>query len=180
MNDILLPRGIRNNNPGNIRKSAAAWQGMRAEMFDSDFVEFTEPVYGIRAMMKIFLIYHRKYGLDTVQSIVNRWAPPHENATDHYAAHVAQLLGVKRYDVLDVAAVLVPLAKAVTLHENGAPRRDTDRPRYWYEDSLYEQAREMVLGIRASEGGNKQGGMPAQEALFPVYETKMGGVSAAV
>lgn len=174
MNEMILPRGIRNNNPGNIRKGTANWQGMRAEGFDPAFVEFTDAVYGLRAMMKIFLTYYRKYGLDTVQSIVNRWAPPHENATDHYAAHVAKVLGVKRYDVLDVPSVLVPLAKAVVLHENGAPRRDTDRPRYWYEDDLYEQAREMVLG------GNKQGGMPAQAALFPVYETKMRGMSAFV
>ena len=175
MNEIILPRGIRNNNPGNIRQGTAKWQGMRDAAFDPAFVEFTDPVYGIRAMMKIFLTYYRKYGLDTVQSIVNRWAPPHENATDHYAAHVAQLLKVKRYDVLDVPALLVPLAKAVTLHENGAPPRGTDKPRYWYEDSLYEQAREMVLG-----GGNKQGGMPSQAALFPVYETKMRGMGAAL
>lgn len=175
MNEMILPRGIRNNNPGNIRKGTANWQGMRAEGFDPAFVEFTDPVYGIRAMMKIFLTYHRKYGLDTVQSIINRWAPPHENATDHYAAHVAKLLGVKRYDVLDVAALLVPLAKAVTLHENGAPRSDMDKPRYWYADSLYEQAQAMVLG-----GGNKQGGRTAQAALFPVYETKMRGMGAAL
>jgi hypothetical protein len=173
MNDILMPRGIRNNNPGNIRKSSAHWQGMRDEMFDSAFVEFTDPVFGLRAMMKIFLTYYHKYGLDTVQSIINRWAPPSENATDHYAAHVARKLGVKRYDLLDVPALLVPLAQAVVLHENGAPPRALEKPHYWYADEIYQQARDMALGIRESESGGKQGGFAPQEGLFPVYETKM-------
>jgi len=44
-------RGFRNKNPGNIRKGID-WQGMRPNQTDSAFVQFIDPVYGIRAMNK--------------------------------------------------------------------------------------------------------------------------------
>jgi len=43
---MSLPRGIRNNNPGNIRQNNIQWQGMSENPFDPHFVEFKEPVWG--------------------------------------------------------------------------------------------------------------------------------------
>lgn len=131
------PRGIRNHNPGNIRLTKIKWNGQKQEQFDPAFVEFEEAVYGLRALMKVLLTYYRKYGLDTVQSIINRWAPPHENATDHYAAHVAHRLKVKRTECLDIENhdILINLAKAIVIHENGWP--SSEYPQYWYEDDVY-------------------------------------------
>ena len=139
------PRGIRNNNPGNIRKSAIKWQGLRRTPFDPEFAEFTKPVYGLRALMKILLTYYRKYNLNSVQSIINRWAPPHENATDHYAGHVASRLKVKRTDPLVISdpKILIALAKAITRHENGQPPKSI--PKDWYPEALYEEAIEITL-----------------------------------
>lgn len=142
----ILPRGIRNNNPGNIRIGNNNWQGMKKTGFDPNFVEFENPVYGLRALMKILLTYYSKYGLDTVQSIVNRWAPPHENATDSYAAHVAKILKVKRFEIIDVPKQLIPLAKAITVHENGYPKKNTIYSKYWYSDNIYKQAYFMATG----------------------------------
>ncbi len=139
------PRGIRNNNPGNIRLGKINWQGQRTAQFDNAFVEFETPVMGLRALMKVLLTYYRRYQLDTVQSIINRWAPPHENATDHYAGHVAKRLQVKRTDRLNLECkdTVIKLAKAIVVHENGYPKK---RAEYiWYTDDDYKTACDMAF-----------------------------------
>jgi hypothetical protein len=142
---VFLPRGVRNNNPGNIRLSKTHWQGQRARQEDQDFIEFESPLLGIRAMMKILLTYHDKYHLDTVQSLINRWAPPHENATDRYVYHVSKALGVKRTDkiILTQKTMLINLTRAMVCHENGGVPKD--RPQGWYAVELYTQAANLVL-----------------------------------
>lgn len=146
MLDILLPRGIRNNNPGNLRLTRTAWQGQNpGPATDTEFVEFIAPLYGLRALMKTLLTYHLKYGLDTVQSLINRYAPPHENATDTYVHAVAKKLGVKRTDRIDLRnkALLIALAAAITVQENGRPPRG--RAAAWYDPALYAEAADSAL-----------------------------------
>jgi len=112
------PRGIRNNNPGNIERTGDAWRGMSADQgADERFVVFDAPVWGLRAMARIL----RKYihgGSDTIREIVGRWAPVNENDAGAYIAHVAQLMGVSP-DTPISDAMLVPLMQAITQHENG-------------------------------------------------------------
>ena len=48
-----MKRGIRNNNPLNIRRSATRWQGAREEQKDKSFVQFKSMAYGYRAAWKI-------------------------------------------------------------------------------------------------------------------------------
>lgn len=145
METALLPRGIRNNNPGNIRLSPTRWQGQAALQTDGDFVVFSAPLYGLRALMKLLLTYHLKYGLDTVESIINRYAPPHENATDHYIRHMARALGVRRIDRIDLTRklVLMRLAAAIIGHENGRPPAGV--PENWFAPALYAQAADLAL-----------------------------------
>ncbi len=111
-------RGLRNNNPGNIRRGID-WQGMAERQPDPEFVTFQSPVYGIRAMNKILKTYATKYGLNTVRGIINRWAPPSENDTDAYVAAVAEALGVDPDARIDVAARARELTQAIIQHENG-------------------------------------------------------------
>ena len=87
-----IPRGIRNNNPLNIRVSKDAWVGEvpAPQKKDKDFEEYLLPVYGLRAGFKLLLKYHRDYGLRTVNSIIRRWAPPCENNTREYVAAVCK------------------------------------------------------------------------------------------
>jgi len=146
MSSILLPRGIRNNNPGNIRLSGSSWQGQKQfSRSDPDFVEFTTPLYGLRALMKVLLTYYLKYGLDTVECVINRFAPPHENATDRYIYDVTKALRVKRTEKLSLASapVLIALAAAIVMKENGRP--PPDMPADWYAPALYRQAASLVL-----------------------------------
>lgn len=140
-----LPRGIRNHNPGNIIKNDILWQGMSDFQEDARFVTFESPVWGLRALMKILLRYYGRHGLDTVQSIINRWAPPHENATDHYAGHVAKILGVSRLQQIAIQdrKILLKLAAAIVLHENGKPPKDGKK--FWYPDSVYQTAADLAL-----------------------------------
>lgn len=115
-------RGLRNNDPGNIRKSTTKWQGMADSQTDPDFVIFTTPQFGVRALAKTLLAYQNEHGLRTVRGIVSRWAPPSENNTAAYIAAVAAGVGVEPDDQIDVdtTAVMLPLVKAVITHENGS------------------------------------------------------------
>ncbi len=140
-----IPRGIRNNNPGNIRLSSAKWQGQKKFQMDTGFVEFDDPVFGLRALMRLLLNYHYRHALDTVESIINRYAPPHENATDGYINHVCRILRIGRREKIALADKdrLVAFAKAICRHENGIPPKDC--PKDWYPDAVYEQAAQLVL-----------------------------------
>lgn len=117
--DMTKPRGIRLNNPGNIRHGDN-WQGMAPDQPDQSFVYFTDPRYGIRAMVKILHSYRRR-GIRTVRDIINTWAPPVENDTAAYVAHVAERLGVSPDTPVDLdnRHQVVELLQAITLHENG-------------------------------------------------------------
>lgn len=144
MNTLFLPRGIRNNNPGNIRLSAARWHGQKSVQTDTSFVEFETPVAGLRALMRLLLTYYFKYGLNTVESIINRWAPPHENATDHYIHSVSRHLRITRREPIDLtdANTLIRMAEAITRHENGRPAQDMHD--FWYAPDIYRTAAQML------------------------------------
>lgn len=116
-----IPRGIRNNNPGNIRKSSAQWLGEIDNGKDEAFEVFAKPEDGIRAMGRILLNYQRKRMLRTVAQIISRWAPPSENDTHAYEQAIADALGVGVNDPIDLEQfdTLFALVMAITLHENG-------------------------------------------------------------
>lgn len=113
-----MPRGIRNNNPGNIRHGDN-WKGLADEQLDDAFATFVDVQHGIRAIGKILLTYERKYGLNTVAGIIDRWAPPSENDTASYIEHVAKRLGVDPHAPINVSEHLEDLITAIILHENG-------------------------------------------------------------
>jgi hypothetical protein len=122
MNVVPLrpPRGIRLNNPTNIRHGDD-WLGLCDEQSDEAFCEFDHAKFGIRAAAKILLTYYRKHRLKSVGAIISRWAPPNENDTLAYVAHVAQTMGVLADQELtiDKPHILRGLLKAIIKHENG-------------------------------------------------------------
>jgi hypothetical protein len=112
-------RGLVNNNPGNIRPDKAyTWQGSTGEA--GGFVQFSSPEAGIRALTLNLLSYDQQ-GINTVQGIINRWAPPSENKTGSYVNQVAKDLGVKPTDQLNVkdANVMRQLVDSIIKFENG-------------------------------------------------------------
>ena len=117
-----LPRGIRNNNPGNIRHGQN-WQGLNPEgrNIDPAFCVFTAPTYGIRALAKVLMNYKKIHGLKTVRQIIGRYAPPNENQTNAYIKSVAEQIGVYPDTIIDIEerGVLTVFIKAVIRMENG-------------------------------------------------------------
>lgn len=114
-----LPRGLRNNNPGNLDKGQD-WQGLADEQSDSRFCTFSTLSYGCRALLKTLVTYHTKYGINTVSGIINRWAPPVENDTESYINSVCDHLGCEPDQEIDFSRdVYVELGKAIARHENG-------------------------------------------------------------
>jgi hypothetical protein len=121
----MTARGIRNNNPGNIRYNAAVhWQGQVGS--DGAFVIFDTPASGLRALGIILHNYQVRYGLNTVRGIVSRYAPPSENNTAAYIAGVAAALGVGPDTPIDTGngQTLTALMTAIITHENGTQPYD--------------------------------------------------------
>ena len=116
------PRGIRNNNPGNIRHGAN-WHGLNPDgrKIDPAFCVFTTSVAGIRALAKVLINYKRIHGLNTVRQIISRYAPPNENQTTAYIQSVAKQLGVYPDTVIDIEerGILTVFIKAIIRMENG-------------------------------------------------------------
>lgn len=111
-------RGLRNNNPGNIRHSSTVWQGQATQQNDASFVTFVSPEYGIRALAKVLQTYFSN-GYDTVEEIISRWAPPTENDTGAYIRNVANALGVSSTAPLSPSTAISGLVSAIIRQENG-------------------------------------------------------------
>lgn len=115
----MATRGIRNNNPGNIRVSKDQWEGMTGD--DGTFVTFDSPESGVRALGKNLLSYGRR-GYDSIEKIINRWAPPNENDTKAYIDSVVAATGIPATQSLDLSDpdTLSSLAQAISFHETGS------------------------------------------------------------
>lgn len=107
-------RGERNNNPGNIRHGSK-WQGLSAQQTDKDFCQFVSPEYGIRAIYKLLQTYQTKYKLNTVESIIDRYAPPNENNTAGYINRAAKDIGVSVNESINVSSKPVAIALATAI-----------------------------------------------------------------
>ena len=82
-------RGIRNCNPGNIRKGCN-WKGLRKTQTDKEFCQFTTMSWGLRALCVTLRTYITKRKCISVSKIINRWAPPSDhNNTREYIKTVA-------------------------------------------------------------------------------------------
>ncbi|EMY8986234.1 hypothetical protein ABCX60_002207 [Salmonella enterica] len=114
-------RGIRNNNPGNLEYSKTnPWVGQTGD--DGRFAKFETPEHGIRALGRNLLSYQRQ-GIDTVNDIINRWAPPSDNNnTEAYIQAVCAQLGVTPDQPLDASNpdTLKALCASIIQHENGS------------------------------------------------------------
>lgn len=135
-----LPRGIRNNNPGNIRWGSN-WRGLISdtEGTDESFCQFQDPVYGLRAMVKIIFTYQDKYGLNTIESIIHRYAPPNENNTQGYIMRISEAVGALPQQALKLTnELLKELMRAITAVENG------QNYYYYYKTDLLEKAIQLA------------------------------------
>lgn len=89
----MLTRGIRNNNPGNIRRGSR-WLGLSAVQNDKEFCSFSSMEYGIRALLITLRTYYNKHHCDTVRKVISRFAPSNENNTEKYIKFVCDYLKI--------------------------------------------------------------------------------------
>ena len=127
-------RGLRNNNPGNIRHGGSLWYGAADNQTDPAFLQFTDAKWGLRAIARTLLTYGRKRRaadgspIDTLAEVITRWAPPSENNTASYIKAVAKRTGFKPDQVLNMTnpEALRALTDAIVWHENGSNPFPTD------------------------------------------------------
>lgn len=114
------PRGIRNNNPLNIR-IGNTWLGEVPNPTDSDFEQFVNVRYGLRAAFCILRRYIRRYHRDTITKIIHAWAPASENDCASYikvVAHRSSIDPDAKIDYDDVAT-MCKLVQAMAFIECG-------------------------------------------------------------
>lgn len=135
-----VPRGIRNNNPLNIRKGND-WKGERHPQSDPAFEEFESIAYGLRAAFILLRSYITggKYGrvhFDTIEKIIRRWAPEIENATEKYIQFVADSTGIHRSQRIWFSdkKSMCAIVRAMAYMECGQ----------WLEDAVIASAYDLV------------------------------------
>lgn len=116
------PRGIRNNNPLNIR-IGNTWLGERDNPTDPDFEEFVTLEYGYRAAFCILRRYIRRYHKNTIASIISTWAPANENNTQRYIDFIVGKMGIAPDVPIDYAdeEKMTQLVASMQLMECGVP-----------------------------------------------------------
>lgn len=125
-----VPLGLRNNNPGNIELNDTRWQGMAVNQNGDDqerFVKFDHAKWGIRAIARILITYQDKRRaadgspIDTIQEVIERWAPPFENPTNDYAAYIANTLRLSAYEHIDIYdyETMFKIVQSIIHFENG-------------------------------------------------------------
>jgi hypothetical protein len=115
----MTPRGIRNNNPLNIRHNADVFQG-ETKGNDTSFKTFATMPYGYRAAFVTLATYNAR-GCNTIEKIISHWAPPIENDTETYIANAEKWSGVAADEVLTAAdgANYIMIVAAMSFVENG-------------------------------------------------------------
>ncbi len=134
-----MPRGIRNNNPGNLIQSASRWKGKLPKHQNKDrrFEMFISPEYGTRAMIKLLKNYITK-GYNTIEKIIGRYAPKSENNTRGYINRVSSDLRVNSNTKLrPTKNTLRQLVFSMSKVENGGS---------YITNALFEKAYAMVNG----------------------------------
>ena len=115
-----IPRGIRNNNPLNLRVGNN-WKGEVANPSDHTFEQFTEMKWGVRAAFIVLRNYIVRHKCNTIRKIISRWAPANENNTLAYIATVSQRANIQPDEPIsfDNTCQMIALLLAMCYVENG-------------------------------------------------------------
>lgn len=128
-----MARGYRNLNPGNIRQSRIRYKGEVHPSTDTHFKQFETMAWGFRAMFVLLDTYRVRYGLKTLQQMIERYAPPSENDTTGYVNFIT-----RRTRIADISTVdtlnekqMIPLVTAMAVMENGTEPDAEDVHKGW-------------------------------------------------
>ena len=125
-----MSRGLKNCNPGNIRRSRGRYKGEVVPSRDPAFKQFESLAWGYRAIFVLLHTYRTRHA---------RWSPPSENRTDAYIRAVSDRTGIGPHEPLDTRdrKTMVPIAAAISRVENGvaADMRQVERGWELYKDA---------------------------------------------
>lgn len=126
-------RGVRNNNPGNIRHGQP-WVGLAPLQTDPTFCQFVDAEHGIRAIAMTLITYQDVHRLHTVREMISRWAPPNlppdlvvegvsqdNNDTEAYIRAVTAEMGIGDHDRFSIhnKPLAAKMIYAIIHQENG-------------------------------------------------------------
>lgn len=116
-----VPRGVRNNNPGNLVRTGIKWKGKITHPTDPTYEQFITPQMGIRAMALDLLNDYNNKGKFTITSLISEWSQTNQQS---YINFVAERLGVRANAVFNVnsKANLMNLVNAIIHFENSGYR----------------------------------------------------------
>ncbi|MFR9165001.1 MAG: structural protein P5 [Dysgonomonas sp.] len=118
-----MARGLRNNNPLNIRHNSDTFVG-EVPGNDKAFKSFKDMAHGYRAAFVTLHTYLVKYRRDTIEKIIKAWAPPEDNNdTEAYIVAVEKQSGVARDKALTdkSGSDYIKIVGAMSKVENGKP-----------------------------------------------------------
>jgi hypothetical protein len=124
------PRGIRNNNPLNIKLVISNnWIGRITPLLNTDqvFEQFVSYPYGIRASIYLLRKYINDYGANNINLIIDRWDAGGSNAGS-YKTYLIQETGFGGLQTLSFDYnTMQTLVKAMANFENGTTNAITDQ-----------------------------------------------------
>ncbi|WP_411022078.1 hypothetical protein [Salmonella sp. ZJHZ21_0198] len=141
------PRGIRNNNPGNLNYAGQAGATMEGGE-GGRFAVFESMQHGVAALYKQLQLYFKR-GINTLSSIVKTYAPASDNNNvDAYISALTKATGKGANEVLDSGdtATIARLMKGIVDHENGKG---------------YISSSDIMGGIQLGAGSSASRNMPA-------------------
>lgn len=139
-----FPRGIRNNNPGNLRKTSIPWKGKIAGT-DPSFEQFETFVWGLRAKILDIRNDIQKDGTNTINKLISEFAPPSENNTGGYIDQVCQYMSYTPDQILTgEREEMRRLSKIIIRIENGNPQTYIGRTE-WFDDRTFDVAWDLSL-----------------------------------
>ena len=119
----LVPLGIRQNNPGNIRPGAGFY-GETGQ--GGGYATFGTEDEGLRALARLMATYDDKYGINTLRGFASRFAPRSDNklSFDNYVSYLSSTLGLDPDEEFDLKARRADLIPAVVGFEQGRDYED--------------------------------------------------------
>lgn len=132
-NEKKIPRGIRNNNPLNIRRAKTPWYGeTHFEKDDKSFCQFQTLELGWRAAFYLLRRKMFKYNWWSIEDIITEWAPPCENHTEKYIEFVSKDMDFKPHFkfYMDNMRSVFLLACSMCAYENGVKYHPLKNPEW--------------------------------------------------
>jgi len=121
LEEMFMPRGIRNHNPMNLRwYSPINWDGQIGPD-NEGYARFEDVYFGIRAGVKNLVNGYFHKGIASPEAIITKYAPSHENPTDNYIQFVADKMGIDKTATIPMTQTnMERLTKAIIHFENGS------------------------------------------------------------